>query len=337
MGIVSAKTETVDQVIERLFKENRAGEIENELRKFSPDKIHGKEKESWYLYWGVAAFQRGDRREAFRRFEKGRVECPDSHPIAFSLGQEYEAKADPEKMVALFRTCVFPQISAHHVLAASRYCYLWDLADDGIRLLDPVRAAYFQLGIADDHFVYVRGLPFLGQTWSYILCFCVLQNDFTAIDDFTTRAKKKLSGYDVDCLTPMLRCYKTRSYQEKIEELERDLQNADQRFPQGYPKTQLACLRAVTLDDVGQAAECLRTVTLTDKDFKWLADVILIHQARLAEKAGDTEREATLVSEFMSRRPLLFEPDHAVNFAFLDYQEKLKTKYRELRKAEQGH
>ena len=337
MGIFSRKMETVDQAVERLFKENRVGEIENELRKYSPDKLRGKEKETWHLYWGISAFQRGDRQEAFRRFEKGHEECPDSHQIAFSLGQEYEAKADPEKMVALFKTCSFPNISAQHLLAASRYCYLWDLPDDGMRFLDPIRGAYFQIGIADDHFVYVRGLPFFGQTWSYILCFCILKDDFTAIDDFTSRAREKLSDYDFDHLTPTLRCYKAHSFQEKIDELERHLQNADQRFPQGYQRTQLACLRASSLDDSSKAEECLNTVTLTEKDFKWLADVILIHRARLAEKKGDSERASVLVGEFMSKQPLLFEPDHAVNFGFLDYQEALKKKYRELKKAQQGH
>lgn len=203
-----------------------------------------------------------------------------------------------------------------------------------MHFLDPIRAAYFQLGIADDHFVYVRGLPFFGQTWSYILCFCTLRNEFAAIEDFTSKARERLSDYDFDHLTPTLRCYQTHSFQDKIEELERHLQDADQRFPQGYQRTQLACLRAVTLDDPVSADKCLSEVVLTDKDFRWLADVILIHRARLAEKMGNTEREALLVREFISNQPLLFEPDHAVNFAFLDYQEKLKHRYREMKKAQ---
>jgi len=334
MGLFSNKAETVDQVIERLFKEHRTTEMEAELRKFNPDKLRGKEKETWHLYWGIAAFQRGDRQEAFSRFDKGHKECPESDQITFSLGQEYEARAEPQKMAALFRACSFPKISAQHLLAASRYCYLWDLFDDGMHFLDPIRAAYFQLGIADDHFVYIRGLPFFGQTWSYILCFCALRNDFTVIEDFTSKARESLSDYDFDYLIPTLRCYQTHSFQDNIEELERHLQNADQRFPQGYQRTQLACLRAVTLDDHARADECLSEVVLTDKDFRWLADVILIHRARLAEKTGDTGREALLIREFISKQPLLFEPDHAVNFAFLDYQEKIKHRYREIKKSQ---
>ncbi|MBI2441156.1 MAG: hypothetical protein HYV35_07290 [Lentisphaerae bacterium] len=336
MGLFSNKAESVEQAIERLFKEQRVAEIETELRKFDPEKLRGKEKDTWYFYWGVAAFRRGDRPEAFRRLDKAHRECPESDQIAFSLGQEYEAKADPQKMVSLFKACSFPKISAQYVLAASRYCYLWDLLEDGQRLLDPIRAAYFQLGIADDHFVYVRGLPFFSQTWSYLLCFCALRNDFTVIEDFTNQARAKLSDYDFDHLASTLRCYQAHSFQEKIAELERHLQNADQRFPQGYSRTQLACLRALTLADPAQAEECLAEVAFADNDFKWLADVILIHRARLAEKTGETEREAALVAEFFSRQPLLFEPDHAVNFAFLDYQEKLKRKYRELKKAQAG-
>jgi hypothetical protein len=68
-------------------------------------------------------------------------------------------------------------------------------------------------------------------------------------------------------------------------------------------------------------------VTLDERDFPWLADVLLIHQARIANVAGDHAEEERLINTFLERQPMLFEPDHAANFALVDYQENLKLRY----------
>ena len=68
MALFSKRRETVDQVIDRLVTQHRTDMLEQELRKFDPSRLQDKEKQTWHFYWGVAAFRRGDRPEAFRRF-----------------------------------------------------------------------------------------------------------------------------------------------------------------------------------------------------------------------------------------------------------------------------
>jgi len=94
-------------------------------------------------------------------------------------------------MIDLFRGCQFPKISSRHLLTASRYCYLWQRIDDAVHFLSSIFDAYFTLGTADDHFVYIRGLPFFGETWSYYLCYSILSGDLHEIEGFTRRAKAK--------------------------------------------------------------------------------------------------------------------------------------------------
>jgi hypothetical protein len=53
----------------------------------------------------------------------------------------------------------------------------------------------------------------------------------------------------------------------------------------------------------------------------------------MANRFGDLETEAALQESFLKRQPLLFEPDHAVTFQLIDYQERLKEIYRRSRAA----
>ena len=310
------------------MKDQKANLIEDALRKFNPSRLDAKEKETWHFYWGATAFRRGDRPEAFRRFSEAFSHCPESERIRFSLGQEYEAEGKPEKMAELFRSCHFPDISSRHLLTASRYCYLWNRIDDAIYFLGPIFEAYFNLRVADDNFLYMRGLPFFGETWSYFLCYSILQKDFQELKALTQRAQGELSDYDLDRLLLYLECWESGDFDAKIQQLEMSLSDTDPRFPSGYQQVQLVSLKSLRQP----SGDTLAAVRLSERDFPWLADVLLIHEARLAHVAGDELKENELVDTFFQRQPLLFEPDHAANFALVNYQENLKPRYQQTRR-----
>jgi len=325
MALFSKRRETVDQVIDRLVTQHRTDMLEQELRKFDPSRLQDKEKQTWHFYWGVAAFRRGDRPEAFRRFTEAYSACPASDEIRFSLAQEYGVRGNPDKMIDLFRGCQFPKISSRHLLTASHYCYLWQRIDDAVHFLSSIFDAYFTLGTADDHFVYIRGLPFFGETWSYYLCYSILSGDLHEIEGFTRRAKAKLSDYDFDRLLLYLDCWKTQDFSPKIRELQTSLTTADPRFPHGYQQVQLASLKSLAEPD----RSLLAGVSLGPKDFPWLADVLLVHHARIANIVRDDSEERRLINSFFQKQPMLFEPDHAANFGFVAYQETLKPRYQQ--------
>lgn len=319
--------ESPDELVNRLQKEGRIDQLEKNLQRYNPGKLGAKEKESYYHLWGIAAFQRGDRATAFDRFKQGLEECPDSVPIRFSLGQEHEARGEIKEMLACFDSCSFPAASSQFMLAAARYAYLWGHPTQGAKYLAPIAEAYFQLGIADDHFVYVRGLPFFSQTWSYLVAFAWMQKSYDTTDEFLSRSKSKLSDYDFDRLDQFYKAHKRSDYSDYSAEITKDLEARDARFPSGYQRVQLAALRVVDGPDPEAAIAVLQNVSLKDNDFPWLKDVISIHTARSHWKSGRTDEEAAERARFLESQKMLFEPDHAFNFAFLDYQEVLRSYY----------
>lgn len=317
--------ESPDEMANRLQKEGKIDHLEAELKRYKPNKLGAKEKESFYHLWGIAAFQRNDRQAAFERFKEGYKECPNSAQIRFSLGQEYEGRGEIDEMFACFDGCSFPAVSSQFMLAAARYAYLWGRPAKGIEYLGPIADSYFQLGIADDHFVYVRGLPFFSQTWSYLASFAWMMDSYDNADEFLARAREKLSDYEFDRLGHFYEAHKRSDYSEYIARLSKELETHDARLPSGCQRVQLASLRAVDSEDPETAITALHDVILADNDFPWLRDVILIHTARTLWKGG--RADAAERSKFLERQRLLFEPDHAFGFAFLDYQEELRSIY----------
>jgi len=321
--------ETPDELANRLQREGRVDQLEKELQRYNPGRLGPKDKASFYHLRGITAFRRGDRTTAFERFKEGLRECPDSADIRFSLGQEHEARREIEQMFLCFDGCVFPKVSAQYVLAAARYAYLWGDAERGTKYLAPIADAYFRLGIADDHFVYVRGLPFFGQTWSCLVAFAWMSRSYAATDDLLERCKSKLSDYDFDRLGFFYECHKHSDYTSYADRLAEELQGLDPRLPSGYRRTQLVALRAAQSSDTASAIAQLEGIALAENDFPWLSDIALVHKARVFWKAGSENLEAIARSQFMAKQRMLFEPDHAYAFAFLDYQEHLRPRYQQ--------
>ena len=281
----------------------------------------------WFHLWGITAFQRRDRAEAFRRFKEGLEACPDSQNLLFALGQEHEHRREIGRMFECFDRCSFPNVPSQFMLAAARYAYLWNRPDKGDGYVGPIAEAYFELRIADDHFVYVRGLPFFSQTWNYLVAFAWMRKEFRPTDDYIERASRDLSEYDFQAARRFYECLKNDDYGPEIEGLRARLREWDSRFPAGFLRVRLAALKARHAGNLADALAALDEVRLDTDDFPWLADVLTIHKAWAHKRAGDTASEAAEVDRFLAGQPMLFEPDHAVSFSFLPYQETLKPGY----------
>jgi hypothetical protein len=319
--------ETPDQLANRLQREGGIDQLEENLKQYDPAKLGPKERESYHHIWGITAFRRGDRAEAFRRFKEGLASFPDSQVLLFSLGQEYEWRREIDQMLACFDRCSFPQLGGNYVMAMARYAYLWDRPAEGAKFLQSIKDAYFKLGIVDDNFLYMRRLPFFGQTWSYLVAFAWMKKDFSMADEFLVSAKARLAEYNYDALESFYRCLKANDYGLEIQRLQNELRTQDKRFPAGYQQTKLAALQALSNRDPVQVAAILDAVAFESHDFPWLSDVVLVHRARSFWVAGNSAAEKPPRDSFLAKQKLLFEPDHAANFAFLDYQETLKPLY----------
>lgn len=191
------KPNRIDALADELRRAGKIASLETELEKFSPRRLKGAERESWFHLRGVLAFQRGDHATAFARFQEARQAVPDSGSIAFSLAQEQEFRGEIDEMFALFDLFRFPSIPASYGLAQARYAYLWGAFARGISYVEPILEAHFRLQVADDTFLYLRRMPFFSQTWAYLAALAELLGDLGVVQDQTDRAKAILKDYDV--------------------------------------------------------------------------------------------------------------------------------------------
>jgi hypothetical protein len=317
----------VDELANSLQREGRIADLEGELEKIDQSKLNRSELESWWHIYGITAFRTERQQQATARFEEAYRRFPESAQIRFSLGQQYVLDRQIERGFALFRSCTFPEVSRAHVLAQVRYAYLWNRYDDGRLMLQPFFKAYQELKILDDHFLYVRGLPFFGQWWSYLAALSILGGDTQELESVTAYVSHNCQDYDFEYLKAELLAYRHDRPQVLLPFLENRLEAAGADFPNGYSSMNRAIIKGRVAPNPQQAEELLAGVELKANDFPWLADIRTLARAEIAHRYSQPDVENNRVDQFMARQPMLFEPDIALNFHLLRYQERLKQRY----------
>lgn len=317
----------VDELANRLQTEGRIKDLEPELKKLKQSTLSPEEQESWWHLFGIVAFQDGRDTEALERFKEAYARFPKSSQICFSLGQQYIRAQDPEKGFELFRACTFPAVPREYALAQARYAYIWNRYSDGLLFIRPFFDAYKQLKILDDHFLYVRGLPFFGRWWSYLAAFSILSNDTGELESITNFAADNFHDYDFAYLKAELCAYRDDRPEHLLPEAEKRIASAPEgNFPNGYGRMIVAVIQARMASNFDDAKGLLANVTLSEQDFPWLEDVRTLALAEVAHRFGEVSIEQGHVDAFIQRQPMLFEPDIALNFHLLRYQENLKAK-----------
>lgn len=317
----------VDELANTLQREGRIGNLEQELEKLDKSQLNQAELESWWHIYGIAAFQARRHQEATARFEEAYRRFPKSAHIKFSLGQQYVNAREIDRGFELFRSCVFPEVPRAYVLAQVRYAYLWNRYEDGRLMLRPFLKAYQDLKILDDHFLYVRGLPFFGQWWSYLAALSILSGDTQELESVTAYVSQNCHDYDFEHLKSELVAYRDDQPQVMLPLVEKHLEGARPDFPNGYSFMKRAVIKGRTAGSQKEAEDLLDSVELKENDFPWLADIRTLAKAEIAHRFSQSDVERHRVEEFMVRQAMLFEPDIALNFYLLRYQEHLKPRY----------
>jgi tetratricopeptide (TPR) repeat protein len=325
-----ATANRVEDLADSLARAGRSNELEAELEKLDRSALFVAEQQSWWHLYGITAFQRGRDDEALQRFQHGYELFPKSSKIRFSLGQQYERAGDIEKAFGLFAKGRFPELPREFALAQARYAYLWDRYESGREFIRPFFDAYKELRILDDHFLYVRGVPFFGTAWSYLAAFSLLSGDWDELEEVTKFAVKHCSDYDFEELQLELKAHREGKPELLIAPMRKRIQ-AHSQLPIGYFLMNIAVANARLARSAKDAAAALDEVQLAENDHRWLEDVRTLAKAEVAHRFGQSEMESKHVAAFLQRQPMLFEPDIALNFYLLQYQESLKPHYRGLR------
>jgi len=222
-------------------------------------------------------------------------------------------------------------VTANHLRTVARYLYLWDRFAQSRQALKPIFDAYDKLRIVDDTFLYLRGLPSYGVTYGAYATCAILERrpDLarTAID----HARKHLHDYGFDRVREELEANLSGDWSAVMEADRPWLEDPMRAHMTGMPVTRRAAAEARAAPDLARALRAIDAVTIGPKDHQWLKDVLLLLRAAALHRFGDLAGEEPLVADFMGHQPLLFEPEHAFWFGFIEYQEVLKPRYRATR------
>ena len=316
----------VEMLANSLAREGRAGQLEAELGKLDPASLTRAEQETWWRFHGVAAFQDGRDDEALARFEEAHRRFPGNATIRFSLGQQCIRTGETGRGFELFRSCRFPAVPREYAFAEARYAYLCSRYDDGFSFIEPFYQEFVKLRILDDNFLFVRGMPFFGDWWAHAAAFAILADRPADLESITRYFAAMGSDYDFEQLQAEWESYRDDDPARLIPRLEQRLDYTEKNgFPAGYARMALAAARARTakLDD---ARRILGAVTLSSTDNSWLEDVRTLALAEAAHRSGDASEEQARTDAFLARQPMLLQPDIALRFHLLRYQELLKPR-----------
>ncbi|MFO0835002.1 MAG: hypothetical protein U0638_08535 [Phycisphaerales bacterium] len=304
----------------------RLSELEQGLAALKGERLSKKEQVSWNVLWIATAFRRGDRSEAFDRALTAMNSLPDEPEIAFAAGQEYEFRGNVEKMIECFRKAPFPMVSAAHALAAARYCYLRGRFASALDLLGPVLDAHFSLKIADDTFLYVRGMPFATTTIATGACLNLLNQNPAGARLLLQRAERALIDGGVTDLEPFVEACERAAPAIAIAALE------TKRAPHlsagplgGFGGIQMAAWQSRQLGSLNDVRTHLDRVAIREDDHQWLKDVRTLALAEAAHRFGEEEEEARCIQAFLEEQPLLLEPEWLLQFGFVQYSERVRS------------
>jgi len=311
-----------------LYDLRRMDNLEEELLKFNLEDLEENERESWHHFYGISAFRKGQRQLAYERFLEGSKLFPDSAFILFSLGQEYEYRGEIDKMIDCFNRSISPKSFPEYTMRAAHYAYLWDRLDIVKTYAEAFLPFYFKLKNLDPTFLNMRELPFFEQVWDYLAAFSYLRKDFDQLSDITIKAESECSNFNFKSRKEKLKLLQLEDLTEMNKYfLSNKEKNDDNEYQNGYSQMRINCLLAKSVTTEKKALKLINKSKLSENDFPWLEDIRLLAKCDIASRFGNQKLEKKLQTEFFKRQPQLFEPDHALNFFLLDYQEKLKKIY----------
>jgi hypothetical protein len=213
----------------------------------------------------------------------------------------------------------------------ARYYYLWNRVELGQRAIQPIFDRYYELKIADDMFLYMRGLPMFDESFGYRATFARLAGKLDQARYELARARSELSDLTVEDDELDLEATATGKWEPVLAYLESRLPSIDARMPTGQLRMKRALLRSRGAMTVEAALAELAAVRLTTDDHAWLEDLRTLARAELFHRFEMLDREQAALSEFWPRQAMLFEPNHAFSFGLIDYQETLKPRYQSQR------
>lgn len=318
----------IDRLVNEYGRNGRWTELAAALDQMDRRALSAADQAAWYHARGIAEYRRQQRERAREIFEEGLGQYPDSGWLNFGLGQEYEHLGRIDDMAACFQRVRLADVGRAAILAIARYYYLWDHFALGQQAIQPIFDAYYQLKIVDDTFLYLRGLPMFSESFGYRAAFAYLSGEVEAAQSELARARTELHDYNFAGHQLELDATISRDWKPVVRHLEALLHSLGDRYPTGSLRMKRAVLLSRRAGTLPNAIAELDAVELSTNDHAWLNDIRMLARAEACHRLGEIDGERAALATFWPKQQLLFEPNHAFSFGFIDYQERLKSEYR---------
>jgi tetratricopeptide (TPR) repeat protein len=319
-----------DEIVSPFFAADDWAGLIGALDRIDPQELDEPHAIRWHTGMGIAAERLGRRDDAVSAYTEGVRRHPDSSVLRTVAGRVLEEEGRFDEALPHFRRVRLDDGGGEAVMVAARYCYLWNAFEDAIALHAQIFDAYFSLGIVDDTFLHIRGLPFFSRAYGAQAAVLVLNGSADGARELFERSEAQLSdfqGTEDELLTLDATLGQPTGL---LGHLSGEAQGGGGRS--GYAQMQLATWRARGSDRPAEAEELLASATVRENDFSWLEDIRLLALIAAARKGGELQQEDPRIAELFERQKRLFEPEHAFHFGLLDEQEILKERYRDLRR-----
>jgi hypothetical protein len=301
--------------------------LKKKLDKLNKKKLNKIELKSWYEVRGTMEFQEENNELAEDIFLRGLDLFPESPTLHFNVGSAIERLGKIDSAMDHFKFITLANTSSAVVLYIARICYLWDYPKEGENFMQSIFERYYDLGNIDDHYLYMRGLPFYGDSFGYLATFAKMENKNEVIIEELVNAKEKLRDYNFDNLELIANAFITDNWAIVLSSLNKSLAKEDDAYPYGFQYTKKAVIESRNSTDYTNGIEILESVELTEIDFSWLYDILTLVKSELSNKFERFDDETEFLRLFWKNQPKLFEPNHLFSFGLFQYQEKLKKEY----------
>ena len=270
------------------------------------------------------------RQERFCRLDEDPRLCADSARLRIALADLYERAGNDARVFELLDEMPHPEQSGRITMRAAHYAWFCGDTDRALRYIQPIIDAYYDLETADETFLFVRGLPFVTDTLYFAVAMHALRDDLPAARALLSQAQQRIADLDLSDMMLFLDCKQRQDFRPLLEAREKEMKL---EFTGGIVPTQVAILEAQLMDDPNAAVASLGRIVLPPHYHPWLNDVLLLAVCHLAGRSGDIAQEQKLQRDFLARQPLLLQPNHALLFNLLEYQEALKPEAHEARRS----
>jgi len=322
----------VDDIVKKFFQPEKLEVLKDELDKLKKEDLTEEELTSWFNFKGTIESQLGNHKSARAYFKEGCERFSDSSILQFNLGMELELIGEIENCKKRFESVKAQDVDSRILLTIARIHYLWNYYQEGLEILQPIFKTYYDLGIADDHFLIIRGLPTYSESFANLAVFAKLNNQSDLALRELENAKKSLHDYPFSFLEEKLDAFLTGDWSETLVKINKELEAVEEWQLTGFNKTLKAIIESRQLDSYKEAIKILDQLQIPENDYQWYYDVLLLLKAEAANRFNKFEIEEEYLQQFWMKQPMLFEPYHVFNFGLDEYQEKLKQKYKTRRK-----